>query len=135
MGRRRPIPRLSGWVALLLVTAAVVTGAAIAQVWTHLQVIQYGYKISTSSKQRAALLETNRRLRIEVALLKNPARVAKLAAHYGLRPAEPEQLRRVRLGQPATKPARAPALAHQRSTRGRRTLVSRRDHVPLTRVR
>ena len=135
MGKRRPIPRFSGWVALLLLGGAVVTGAAIAQVWTHLQVIQYGYKISASSKQRAKLLETNRRLHIEVALLKNPARVAKLAAHYGLRPAEPEQLRRVRLDRPSRTPTRFRALARQKSTRGPGTLVSRRDDAPLIRVR
>lgn len=78
-------------VALLLATAA-----AIAQVWTHQRAIDYSYRISKAAKRRTELLEQNRRLRVELALLKDPARIAREAARRsGMRPPEPEQVRRL----------------------------------------
>jgi cell division protein FtsL len=69
---------------------------AVAHVWTHFQFIDYGYRISQATKQNRRLTEVNRRLRLEVAMLKRPERVALIAGtDLGLRPVEPEQVRRL----------------------------------------
>ena len=78
---------------------ALFVGAAISQVWTRMRAIQYGYKISEASKRKQKLLEINRRLRVEAALLKSPARVARIAAdELGMHHPQPDQIRKLRLG-------------------------------------
>lgn len=91
--------RRNGWVMLLLVSLIVCSAGAIAQTWTNLRAIEYGYAISKATTQRARLRESNRRLRVELALLKSPARVSGVAAAAGLRPPEPQQVRRLQLAQ------------------------------------
>jgi cell division protein FtsL len=84
----------------MVVTMALVTAAAISHVWTRMRAIECGYKISKESKRNAKVLEANRRLRIEVALLKNPARVARIAAEeLGMHHPRPDQIRQLRLQQ------------------------------------
>jgi cell division protein FtsL len=86
-----------GMVILLLAVAVVATSAAICQVWTRLRAIDFGYKISQASKENALLREQNKRLRLEVALLKNPARITQIATtELHLQPPQPEQIRRLR---------------------------------------
>jgi cell division protein FtsL len=95
-------------VALLLSATAVASSAAICQVWTRLRAIDYGYKISRASREQATLLDANRRLRLEVAVLTNPARIARVATEeLGLRAPTPEQIRRLR-GPAAPPPPRNP---------------------------
>jgi cell division protein FtsL len=48
-------------------------------VWSRVQVIQLGYAISGGLKQGKKLLETNKKLRLEIATLKSYARIEKLA--------------------------------------------------------
>jgi cell division protein FtsL len=86
-------------VATIVTIVAIVAATAIAHVWTHLRVIEYGYRISAATRERDALLERNRRLHVELAMLKSPARVAELTnGPIALRPAEPDQVRRIKLG-------------------------------------
>ena len=83
---------------VLLLALAVVTSALISQIWTRLKKIEYGYKISKASKENAGLLEINRRLRIEVALLKRPARIHRYATEeLGMSAPRPDQIRRLRV--------------------------------------
>jgi len=93
-------------IALLLVAAAIAASAAICQVWTRLRAIECGYKISKASQEHIKLLEGNRRLRLELALLKNPARIARLATEQGLQHPRADQVRRLRMpGARASRPA------------------------------
>ena len=94
-------------IALVLVAAAIAGSAAICQVWTRLRAIEYGYKISKASQEHMKLLEANRRLRLELALLKNPARIAQLAGEQGLQHPRADQIRRLRL--PGSRGVRSPA--------------------------
>ena len=109
-----PAPSRRSAVWLMIIFTALACAAAISQVWIRLQAIDYGYKISEASKKNAKLKEINRRLRLEVALLKNPARIARIAAEqYDLHPPRPEQVRRIRLKGtiPTLGAPRGPALA------------------------
>lgn len=86
-----------GLVLLLLITLVVVVSAAVSQIWTRLEVIDYGYQLSRANREHARLQEINRRLRIEYALLKNPSHISRMARErLGMKPPTPEQIRRLR---------------------------------------
>ncbi|MFH1130966.1 MAG: cell division protein FtsL [Pseudomonadota bacterium] len=86
------------WVVLLFTLFAVGTFAAFVCVWMRLQAIEYGYKLSEATKEHLELVEANRRLKVEIALLKNPNRVARIADEkLGLKTPGPEQIRRLPL--------------------------------------
>lgn len=98
MSRHAAAPRSRrGLVVIILLATITIGGAAVAQVWTHFKAIEYGYKIAQARRERAKLVERNRRLRIELAWLKSPERVARIARNeLGLREPEPEQIHRLR---------------------------------------
>jgi cell division protein FtsL len=66
--------------AIIIASVLVVTAAALAHVWVHLQVIAVGYDISRETKVRHDLLEANQRLslelrtRMDLALIERTAR-------------------------------------------------------------
>jgi hypothetical protein len=47
--------------------------------WQHFELLQHGYKIQQMQLQRAAEEETNRHLRLQIATLRAPGRIASLA--------------------------------------------------------
>jgi cell division protein FtsL len=51
---------------LIALSIAVVTAAALAHVWVHLQVIAVGYDISRETKVRHDLMELNQKLSLEL---------------------------------------------------------------------
>ncbi len=61
------------------VVAAVLTGSALFYVWTRLQVVSWGYRISQASARQAQTRQENRELRIEAASLRSPGRIEKIA--------------------------------------------------------
>ena len=96
-GSAPPAPSRRGLVLLLIVVVLSITSAAIAEVWTHLRAIEYGYQIARARKAQTKLRERNRRLHIELALLKSPERVGRVARQeMGMRQPEPEQIHRLR---------------------------------------
>jgi cell division protein FtsL len=64
-------------------------GGSLFYVWSRIQVIQLGYEISNTLKEERALIEANKKLRLEIATLKSYARIEKLAVE-GLRMAKPK---------------------------------------------
>jgi len=54
-------------------------GGSLFYVWTRIQVIHLGYEISIALKEGKALTEANKRMRLEVAMLKSYARIEKIA--------------------------------------------------------
>ena len=102
-----PATRKRTAVVLLLVALVVGVTAAVSQIWTRLEVIDYGYKLSRVNSEQVRLLEVNRRLKIEYALLKNPTHINRIAQEkLGMKPPAPEQVRRLRGStRPATRVA------------------------------
>ena len=110
-------PKRHGHVVVLVVALAIFTSTAVSMVWTRLRSLEYGYKISKASRERSRLLEINRRLRIEAALLKRPERISRIASEeLGLEHPRPDQIRRLRLPQSAR--ARLRAKGESRPKRG-----------------
>jgi len=54
-------------------------GGSLFYVWSRIQVIQYGYEISKALKEERALQEINKRLRLEITMLKSYERIEKIA--------------------------------------------------------
>ena len=65
---------------LFAVPTLFVVASSLFFVWSRIQVIQLGYEISSALKEGRALVETNKKLRLEIATLKSYARVEKIAA-------------------------------------------------------
>ena len=78
---------LSGLLMLFLI------GGSLFYVWSRIQVIRLGYDISSALKEEKALIEVNKRLRLEIATLKSYARIEKLAAEeLGMSKPKPGQV-------------------------------------------
>lgn len=89
-------PSRKGAVILLALCLVLGVGAALSRVWTRLQVIDYGYRISKASREQARLREINRKLHIELTLLKNPDRIKRIAEErLGMVLPLPSQVRRL----------------------------------------
>lgn len=94
----RAVGQLSPTVSAILMAVPVVL-AALFYVWTHVASVRLGYEISRAGEAHRALIEENRALRVEVASLKDPKRLAALATEkYGLAPPKPSQI--IKRGQP-----------------------------------
>ena len=87
-------------VALLIFLLA--TSAFVFHVWSRLYVFRTGYEIYQQEKSKQELLEENRILTMEVASLKSPARLEKIARReLGLRSPRPEQVVMIHPREPA----------------------------------
>ncbi len=75
---RKSKSRSSRILCFALLMLFLMTGS-LFYVWSRVQVIQLGYEISGGLKEGRKLLETNRKLRLEIATLKSYARIEKLA--------------------------------------------------------
>jgi len=79
------------FVALIL--AFVFIGCSLFYVWSHHQIIALGYEVSQTAREEQELLQENKRLRLELAALKSPARIERMASRdLGLVPPQKEQL-------------------------------------------
>ncbi len=64
---------------LFVVPALFVIVSSLFFVWSRIRVIQLGYEISSALKESRALVESNKKLRLEIATLKSYARIEKVA--------------------------------------------------------
>jgi cell division protein FtsL len=68
-------------------------GSGIGYVWSNHEKTQIGYDIAQLKKEEMRLLETNRKLRLEMAFLKSPANLeAHAVKRFGLRQPTPDQI-------------------------------------------
>ena len=94
--KRRRSSWNAGWTAVVIVILAF-TFAAIVHVRSKLVVVQLGYQLSKASSEHKRLLTESRKLKLEVATLRNPRRLRKLAKEkLGLIEPSPSQILRAR---------------------------------------
>jgi cell division protein FtsL len=68
-------------------------GSGIGYVWSNFERTQIGYDLSQLKQEELRLREINRKLRVELALLKSPANLEMLAVKkLGLGQPRPEQI-------------------------------------------
>ena len=78
---------------VVLAAALVLIGCSLFYVWSHHQIISRGYETSDAAREEQALLQENKRLRLELASLKAPGRIERMAQHeLGLVAPQKEQL-------------------------------------------
>jgi cell division protein FtsL len=77
---------------LILLLLFLMTGS-LFYVWSRIQMIQVGYEISNALKEERALVEANKRLRLEIATLKSDTRIEKIAVEeLGMAKPKPDQV-------------------------------------------
>lgn len=77
----------------ILAVAAPVGLCLLVYIWTHLQVLQAGYRIDRLGRELHAMSQQERHLDLEVARLASPGRIEKVATEeLGMVPLEPEQV-------------------------------------------
>jgi len=63
----------------ILILVLVLMIASLAFVWSHVRLTELKYQIAKEISAKDSLLEENRKLKVEIATLKSPQRVEKLA--------------------------------------------------------
>jgi cell division protein FtsL len=63
----------------LIVVSLVLMILALAYVWSHIHMTQMEYRIATEISKKEALLEEQRKLKLEYATLKSPRRIESIA--------------------------------------------------------
>jgi cell division protein FtsL len=87
--RRRNPKRFALWIALLGVFIAELLGYT----WVRVQCVRVGYEISTLSREQERLAELQANLKVELARLKAPQRITKIAQEkLGLTLPAPKQM-------------------------------------------
>jgi cell division protein FtsL len=76
-----------------LATVLLVVIFFVLYVWSRLEVINLGYRISHVDKTQKELLRVNRELKLEIASLKSPSRLEKIGKeNLNLFPPDPRQI-------------------------------------------
>jgi len=67
-------------------------GSGITHVWSNFEMTQKGYDISHLKNEEMKLMEINRKLRLELAILKSPQNLETQAKKLGLKQPSPDQI-------------------------------------------
>ena len=80
-------------VFLVIVMLFLCMGSSIGYVWSNFERTQRGYDLSQLENEEMRLKEINRKLRLELAILKSPQHLEELATgKLGMRQPSPEQI-------------------------------------------
>ncbi|MCG2777829.1 MAG: cell division protein FtsL [Desulfobacterales bacterium] len=91
--RKRRLNMKSKQALLIIFMLFLFTGSSIGYVWSNFERTQIGYDLSQLKKEEMRLRETNRKLRLELAILKSPQNLETLAIKkLGLKQPSPEQI-------------------------------------------
>ncbi len=78
---------------VVLVLAGVFVACSLFYVWSHHQILSLAYDTSEAAREEQALLKENKKLRLELAALKSPGRIERVASQeLGLVTPQKEQL-------------------------------------------
>lgn len=80
---RRDLRDMS-FIFLALTAAVIVIAVAFFYLWCRLTVVNTGYDLSMLHASRSSLIDTNKRLRLQVSELRSPARIEREAKLIGL---------------------------------------------------
>jgi len=64
---------------IAIISILMLVSVTLFYVWTRIQVVSLGYEISQKVKERERIEEINRKLKLEVATLKSPRRIERIA--------------------------------------------------------
>lgn len=91
--KKRMLNMKSKQALLIIFMLFLFMGSSIGYVWSNFERTQIGYDLSQLKKEEMRLNETNRKLRLELAILKSPQNLETLAIEkLGLKQPSPEQI-------------------------------------------
>ena len=91
--KRRSFHMTRRQILLIVFIIFIFMGSSIGYVWSNFERTQIGYDLSQLKKKEMQFTETNRKLRLELAILKSPGRIEKVAREkLGLRQPSPDQI-------------------------------------------
>ncbi|MFH1292580.1 MAG: cell division protein FtsL [Pseudomonadota bacterium] len=91
--KKRRLNMKSKQALLIIFMLFLFMGSSIGYVWSNFERTQIGYDLSQLKKEEMRLRETNRKLRLELAILKSPQNLETLAIKkLGLKQPSPEQI-------------------------------------------
>jgi cell division protein FtsL len=79
---KAPTTRSAKWVSLSLVLMGIFLCEMLTYTWCRVQCTQAGYEISRVTGEQKQLTTVQKKLQVELARLKSPERLAKLAKGY-----------------------------------------------------
>jgi cell division protein FtsL len=80
-------------ILLVIFLLTIFMGSSIGYVWSNFERTQLGYDLSQLKKEEMKLRETNRKLRLELAILKSPGKLEALAiGRLGLKQPSADQI-------------------------------------------
>lgn len=80
-------------IKFLICLLAIFVPGVLVYIWLHVQTVNFSYDIAKTQKQKRELLEMNKKLRIQLANLKSPERIERIAlTQLGLKPPEKGQI-------------------------------------------
>ncbi len=86
--RRRSPRRIALWLSLLIVFIA----ELLVTTWVRVQCVNVGYEISALNRENQRLTELQENLKLEMARLKSPQRITRIAREMGLTMPAPAQI-------------------------------------------
>jgi cell division protein FtsL len=93
---RQPDSRIRRSMAACVLLSALLVGTTIGVVAVKVQQVRLSYELDARRSARARLEDVNRQLRVELAALRAPARIERLARDLGLAPPARDQVRLAR---------------------------------------
>lgn len=91
--KKRRLNMKSKQALLIIFMLFLFMGSSIGYVWSNFERTQIGYDLSQLKKEEMRLRETNRKLHLELAILKSPQNLETLAIEkLGLKQPSPEQI-------------------------------------------
>jgi cell division protein FtsL len=93
---RQPDPRVRRSMVTGVLLSALLVGATIGVVAVKVQQVRLSYELDSLRSTRTRLEDMNRQLRVELAALRAPARIERLAKDLGLAPPARDQVRLAR---------------------------------------
>lgn len=79
-------------VFLVMMMLSILMGTGIGHVWSNFEMTQKGYDISQLKNEEKRLMDVNKKLKIELAILKSPQSLETQAKRLGLNQPSPEQI-------------------------------------------
>ncbi len=90
--KNKRVPMSPKQLLLIISILFIIMGSSISHVWSNFEMTQKGYDISELKNEEIKKMDQNRKLRLELAILKSPQNLETQAKKLGLRQPFPEQI-------------------------------------------
>lgn len=90
--RKKQLKMSKKQIMLITVMLFLLMGSGIGHVWSNFEVTQKGYHIIQLKKEEMRLIDINRKLRLELAMLTSPQNLEAQARKLGLKQPSPEKI-------------------------------------------